>query len=175
MSELGERLRSARTAAGLSLSAMASKTHYSKPYLSQLEGGTRTVKPEHVIAYSRALNVAVESLYGAPQDPLRVAHEWLVADTPAALHQKAGRRVGESLVGELERRVIELRYLDDTVGGGDLIPVVRRELADTAEAVKCGSYADPVGRRLRVVVGELAQLAGWVASDAGNYLEAQRI
>jgi transcriptional regulator with XRE-family HTH domain len=174
MSELGRRMRAAREAAGVSLSAMAAKTHYSKPYLSQLEGGTRTVKPDHVTAYSRALNVAADALYGPPQDPLRVAHEWLVADTPVALHREAGRRVGESLVDELERRVIELRLLDDTVGGGDLIPLVRRELADTAEVVKCGSYAEPIGRRLRIVVGELAQLVGWVASDAGNYLEAER-
>lgn len=174
MSELGGRLREAREAAGISLSAMAAKTHYSKPYLSQLEGGTRTVKPDHVTAYSRALNVAADVLYGPSQDPLRVAHEWLVADTPVALHREAGRRIGESLVDELERRVVELRLLDDTVGGGDLVPLVRRELADTTEVVKCASYAEPIGRRLRVVVGELAQLVGWVASDAGKYLEAER-
>src|SRR5207248_1897549 len=111
MSELGERLRAARVAAGLSLSAMSAKTHYSKPYLSQLEGGTRTVNPEHVTAYSRALNVSVDALFGPPQNPLRVAHEWLVADTPVAIHQAAGRRVGESLVSEIERRVIDLRHL----------------------------------------------------------------
>lgn len=174
MSELGARLREAREAAGLSLSAMAAKTHYSKPYLSQLESGARPAKPDHVTAYSRALNVAVDALYGPPLDPLRAAHEWLVADTPVTVHQQAGRRVGASLAGELEARVIELRLLDDTVGGGDLIPLVRRELANTAEIVKHGSYTEPVGRRLRVVVGELAQLAGWVASDAGHYLEAQR-
>ncbi|MFE0023257.1 helix-turn-helix domain-containing protein [Amycolatopsis sp. NPDC059021] len=174
MSELGERLKAARNAAGISLAAMATKTHYSKPYLSQLEGGTRTVKPDHVTAYSRALSISVESLYGPALDPLRVAHEWLVADTPVAQHRQAGRRVGESLVGELERRVVELRHLDDTVGGGDLIPLVRRELAEAAEVVRCGSYPGSVGRRLRVVVGELAQLAGWVASDAGAYVEAEQ-
>ncbi|MEV6905540.1 helix-turn-helix transcriptional regulator [Amycolatopsis sp. NPDC051071] len=174
MSELGAALRAAREAAGISLSAMAAKTHYSKPYLSQLESGTRTAKPDHVTAYSRALNVAVDALYGPPLDPLRIAHEWLVADTPVTVHREAGRRVGASLADELEDRVMELRLLDDTVGGGDLIPLVRRELANTAEIVKHGSYAEPVGRRLRVIVGELAQLSGWVASDAGHYVEAQR-
>ncbi|MGY6652850.1 helix-turn-helix domain-containing protein [Amycolatopsis sp. TRM77291] len=174
MSELGARLRAARETAGLSLSALAARTHYSKPYLSQLESGARPAKPDHVVAYSRALNVAVEALYGPSLDPLRVAHEWLVADNPATTHQEAGRRVGASLAGELEDRVIELRLLDDTVGGGDLIPLVRRELANTAEVVKHGSYTEAIGRRLRVVVGELSQLAGWVASDAGQYAEAQR-
>lgn len=51
MSELGELLRAARTAAGLSLSAIAARSNYSKPYLGQLETGLRQVKPEHVAAY----------------------------------------------------------------------------------------------------------------------------
>src|SRR5262249_41624165 len=34
---------------------------------------------------------------------------------------------------------------------------------------------EDIGRRLLTVAGELAQLAGWVASDAGRYGEAQRI
>ncbi|WIX85742.1 helix-turn-helix transcriptional regulator [Amycolatopsis sp. DG1A-15b] len=174
MHELGGQLRAAREAAGISLSRMAAKTHYSKTYIWQLENGERTVKPEHVTAYSRALNVAVDALYGPSLDPLRLAHQWLVSDTPVAVHRAAGRRVGDSLAEELERRVIELRHLDDTVGGGDLNPLVQRELAEAADIVNGGSYTDQVGRRLRVVVGELAQLAGWVASDAGAYLQAER-
>ncbi len=41
--------------------------------------------------------------------------------------------------------------------------------------VNDASYAEDTGRRLLTVVGELAQLGGWVASDAGRYVEAQRI
>ncbi|WP_439377885.1 helix-turn-helix domain-containing protein [Amycolatopsis lexingtonensis] len=174
MSDLGARLRAAREAAGLSLAAMSAKTHWSKALLGHLETGTRDVKREHVITYSRALNVSVESLYGPPQDPLRVAHEWLVADTPASVHRSAGRRVGESFAAEVEQRVIDLRHLDDTIGGGDLSPLVRRELAETSAVVRCASYSESVGRRLLIAVGELSQLAGWVASDAGYYLEAQQ-
>jgi tetratricopeptide (TPR) repeat protein len=43
------------------------------------------------------------------------------------------------------------------------------------DAVRSASYTEKIGRRLLTVVGELAQLAGWVASDAGRYGEAQRI
>jgi transcriptional regulator with XRE-family HTH domain len=175
MAELGQRLRAAREAADLSLSAMAAKTNYTKPYLSLLENGKRTVRPEHVTAYSRALNVSADALYGPPQNPLRVAHEWLVADTPVSVHRTSGRRVGESLTSEVERRVIDLRYLDDTIGGGDLVPIVHRELADTIEIVKLGSYTENIGKRLLIAVGELSQLVGWVASDAGHYQEAQRV
>ncbi|WET82966.1 helix-turn-helix transcriptional regulator [Amycolatopsis sp. QT-25] len=175
MAELGQRLRAAREAADLSLSAMAAKTNYTKPYLSLLENGKRTVRPEHVTAYSRALNVSAEALYGPKQDPLRMAHEWLVAATPVAVHRTSGRRVGESLTSEIERRVIDLRYLDDTIGGGDLMPIVHRELADTMEIVEIGSYTENIGKRLLVALGELSQLVGWVASDAGHYQEAQRV
>lgn len=154
---------------------MACRTHYSKPLLGHLETGKRTVKPEHVAAYSRALGVSVERLYGSLDDPLRTAHEWLVAETPVSVQSAVGRRVGASLAGALERRVIELRHLDDVVGGLDLFPLVSKELSDAQRVVNAASYTEETGRRLLTVVGELAQLTGWVASDAGQYVEAQRV
>ncbi|GAA5169360.1 helix-turn-helix transcriptional regulator [Amycolatopsis dongchuanensis] len=156
MDDLGARLRAAREVAGMSLAAMAVRTHYSKPLLGLLETGKRTIKPEHVVAYSRALNVSVGTLYGRLDDPLRVAHEWLVADTPVQRYSAAGSRVGPSLASELEQRVIELRHLDDVIGGGDLIPLVRRELAEAERVVNESSYTEHTGRRLLTVVGELA-------------------
>lgn len=175
MSDLGANLRAAREAAGLSLSAVAGRTHYSKALLGHLETGRRTVTPEHVTAYSRALGVSAEGLYGPALDPLRVAHEWLVADPLIRAESVAGRRVGAALATELERRVIDLRHLDDTVGGNDLSPVVAAELATARDIVRHCSYSETTGRRLLASVGELAQLAGWVASDAGQHLEAERV
>lgn len=119
MTDLGEALRASREEAGVSLAAMAARTHYSKQLLGLLETGKRTIKPEHVEAYSRALNVPIEMLQGPTDDPLRVAHEWLVSDSPTVVQLRSGRRVGAMLLGELETRVIELRHLDDVIGGGD--------------------------------------------------------
>jgi transcriptional regulator with XRE-family HTH domain len=175
VSDLGAKLRAAREAAGVSLAAIAARTHYSKALLGHLETGRRTVKPEHVAAYSRALGVSVERLYGPSGDPVRVAHEWLVADSPAIVQSAAGRRVGATLANALEHRVIELRHLDDLIGGTDLFPVVNKELAGAQRIVREATYSEETGRRLLTVVGELAQLAGWVASDAGQYVEAQRV
>ncbi|CAM2800406.1 helix-turn-helix transcriptional regulator [Saccharomonospora xinjiangensis] len=175
MTDLGANLRAARDAAGVSLSAMAARTHYSKPLLGLLETGKRAIKAEHVSAYARALNISVETLYGPRDDPLRVAHEWLVADNPVEVHSAAGRRVGAGLAGELEHRVIELRHLDDVVGGRDLLPVVHQELVAAQRVVNDASYTEGTGRRLLTVVAELAQLTGWVAGDAGHYAEAQRV
>jgi hypothetical protein len=41
--------------------------------------------------------------------------------------------------------------------------------------VRNGSYTEPIGWRLLTATGELSQLAGWVASDAGRLADAQRI
>ncbi|WP_308283276.1 helix-turn-helix transcriptional regulator [Pseudonocardia nigra] len=174
MSEVGQRLRAAREDAGVSLTSLARRTHYSKALLGHLETGNRTVTPEHVTAYARALGVSVNRLYGPSADPMRVAHEWLVSDSPATVHRAAGRRIGPSLATELEQRVIELRHLDDLVSGAELLPVVSKELSGAERVVNETSYAEGTGRRLLGVVGELAQLVGWVASDAGRYVEAQR-
>ncbi|WP_328610384.1 helix-turn-helix domain-containing protein [Amycolatopsis sp. NBC_00345] len=46
--DLGARLRRARTDAGVSLAALATRTHYSKPLLGLLETGKRTISPDHV-------------------------------------------------------------------------------------------------------------------------------
>lgn len=173
--ELGPTLRAAREAAGLSLAAMAARSHFSKAQLGHLETGRRTVTSEHVTAYSRALGVPVASLYGPPDDPLRLAHEWLVTDAPVRAHLASGRRVGSSLAAELERRVVDLRLLDDLIGGCDLLPLVRKELDDAQAVVREGGHTAGIERRLLTVVGELSQLVGWVAGDAGRYGEAQAV
>jgi transcriptional regulator with XRE-family HTH domain len=97
VSDLGRNLRAAREAAGVSLAALARRTHYSKALLGHLETGNRTITTEHVTAYARALGVSVDTLYAQPADPLRVAHEWLVSESPAMVHRASGRVSRRSL------------------------------------------------------------------------------
>ncbi|BDT93182.1 helix-turn-helix domain-containing protein [Nocardia sputorum] len=175
MENPGFLLRKARLSRGVSLAALAAKTNYSKSLLGMLENGQRDVKQEHILGYSRALNIPMEALLAPSPDPIRVAHEWLVADSPPRTHASAGRRVGESLATEMERRVVELRHLDDSVGSEDLFPLVRQEFESARKVIAECSYSERVGKRLLTVAGELAQLAGWVASDAGRYDDAQRL
>jgi transcriptional regulator with XRE-family HTH domain len=98
----------------------------------------------------------------------RLIHEWLVVEPPHDLHLQTGRRIGEQLVASVEQRVVQLRHLDDFVGGRDLHTLVESQLAATGRLLREGSYTDPLGRRLFVAIGELCQLAGWVAADAGQ-------
>lgn len=78
-------------------------------------------------------------------------------------------------VEEVEQRLQHLRRLDDHVGGTDTYAMVTGELAVTTALLRDGAYTEEVGRRLLVAIGELAQVAGWVTSDAGRHAEAKRL
>lgn len=97
----------------------------------------------------------------------RVVHEWLVAPPPQKVELTSGRRIGEGLVSKVEKRVIQLRLMDDYFGGRDLLAIVEREMALTSQLLRDAAFSDLLGRRLLIAIGELCQLASWVAVDAG--------
>lgn len=116
-----------------------------------------------------------DALAGEPADGdvLRLAHEWMVHDPPQLHHLRAGRRIGMETVATVEQRVHQLRLMDDHIGGQESYRLVAGELSATATLLREASCVEPVARRLLVAVGELAQLAGWVASDAGMHTRAR--
>lgn len=99
----------------------------------------------------------------------RLSREWRVVVPPQVVQVRAGRAVGARLAHLVTERADVLRRMDDLVGGGDLYDLVRRELQATLDLVKGAAYTEKVGRALLAAVGELCQLAGWVASDAGSH------
>jgi transcriptional regulator with XRE-family HTH domain len=104
----------------------------------------------------------------------RLVHEWLLAEPPQLAELRAGRRIGEGLARTVEGRVEHLRRLDDVVGGGDLYALVGAELRATLTLLRDTAYGEALGRRLLTAAGELCQLAGWVADDAGLHALARR-
>lgn len=86
MAVSGEVLRAAREAAGLSLSALALRTAYAKPYLSQIETGKRRVLEAHVRAYAQALGLSAEVMAGC----FRQGASQTLADLEAALSEARG-------------------------------------------------------------------------------------
>ncbi len=109
-----------------------------------------------------------------PTLAIRLAHEWLVTEPPQIVEIRAGRQIGEGLIGTLERRVEQLRRMDDFIGGNDLHELVEKELRATIGLLKEASYRETLGKRLLTTVGELCQLAGWVTADAGLSAVAER-
>ncbi|MEU9285838.1 helix-turn-helix domain-containing protein [Streptomyces sp. NPDC048275] len=96
-------------------------------------------------------------------------------DPLSPLSARSGRRIGAGQVVDLAQRVHGLRLADDVVYGKDLIGPALRELRAAVKLYREGVHTEEVGRELLRAIGELAQIAGWVASDAGEHAEAERI
>ncbi|MEU7592157.1 transcriptional regulator [Streptomyces sp. NPDC039022] len=146
--------------------------------VSRWEKGKRT--PCQWLPFiAAALGVPVDVLKEpreADEPPLPALEDFLPAGDPLApLSAREGRRVGLGQVGDLQERVHGLRLADDVLAGGDLIRPALRELRAAVRVYKEGAHSGEVGRALLRQIGELAQIAGWIASDAGQHADAERV
>ena len=92
----------------------------------------------------------------------------------APLTAAGGQRIGASTITSLAGRVHGLRIADDVLAGGDLITPAFRELRSTVRLFRESNYSEDVRRNFLVQIGEMAQIAGWIASDAGQDEHAQQ-
>ncbi|MGY2026421.1 helix-turn-helix domain-containing protein [Nocardia gipuzkoensis] len=154
----GERLRAARESAGLSLSAMAARTHFSKPLLGLLETGQRTIKPEHVRAYADALGVG-SSLFVEPTDGEQAAADWLA--------RVAASDLGGDTLDRLEAAVDDLASAYSSTPPAELLIRIRQHLGYAGRLMD-GQMTLGQHRRLLVAVGWLALLASTCHIDLGQ-------
>ncbi|SEG92205.1 Helix-turn-helix domain-containing protein [Thermomonospora echinospora] len=91
---------------------------------------------------------------------------------PLASH--VGRRIGMSTADGLAARAHGLRLADDVIAGGDLIAPAFRELNAAIRLYRETTHTEEVGRALLASIAEMAQIAGWIASDAGQHDQAER-
>jgi tetratricopeptide (TPR) repeat protein len=85
-----------------------------------------------------------------------------------------GRRVGMSTAADLAARAHGLRLADDVIAGGDLLAPAFRELDAAIRLYRETTHTEEVGRALLAIIAEMAQIAGWIASDAGRHDQAER-
>ncbi len=146
--------------------------------ISRYERGKRTPR-DWLPIIATALGVTVDDLegrHGPPEPPLPTLADYLPEGNPlASLSARPGRRIGVGAVSDLQKRVHGLRLADDVIAGGDLIRPALRELRSAVRVYREGTYNSEVGRGLLRQIGELSQIAGWIASDAGQHNEAERI
>lgn len=107
--------------------------------------------------------------------PVTVADFLPETDPLHPLSVRRGRRIGATDIRDLAGRIHALRLADDVLAGGDLIGPALRELRSAVKLYRESSYATEVGRSMLAQIGELAQICGWIASDAGRHDEADRI
>jgi transcriptional regulator with XRE-family HTH domain len=139
--------------------------------ISRWETGKR--KPREWLPFlAAALAVPVEALrepQTPAEPPLPTLADFLPEGDPLRpLQARSGRRVGMAQVSDLQQRVHGLRLADDVLAGGDLIRPALRELRSAVKLYREGTHSSEVGRELLRQIGELAQIAGWIASDAGQ-------
>ncbi|HET6859612.1 MAG TPA: helix-turn-helix transcriptional regulator [Streptomyces sp.] len=91
------------------------------------------------------------------------------------IEPRTGRRVGATEVAGLAARVHGLRLADDVLSGGDLAGPAVRELRSAVRLHREASYGEETGCGLLVQIGELAQICGWILSDAGRHEDAQHV
>ncbi|MFD7565800.1 helix-turn-helix transcriptional regulator [Streptomyces tendae] len=146
--------------------------------VSRWETGKRTPR-EWLPFIAEALGVSLGALRAplvTAQPALPTLSDFLPADDPLApLSTATGRRIGVSQVVDLQQRVHGLRLADDVLAGRDLIRPALRELRAAVKLYRESSHTVEVGRQLLCQIGELSQIAGWIASDAGQHDEAERI
>lgn len=76
--------------------------------------------------------------------------------------------MGRTTADDLAARAHGLRLADDVLAEGDLIEPAFRELNSAVRVLRESAHSDVIHWELLRAVGELAQIAGWVASDAAD-------
>lgn len=102
------------------------------------------------------------------------AHEWLIAAPVASASQARGHHLSEGVLQQLDTITDGLRRLDDQLGGGAVLDLVRQHLRTVTDLLEQRRYGDSTGRQLHALAGELLRLAGWLSFDAGHHAQAQR-
>ena len=165
------------------ISGTASVTRHE---ISRWERGER-VPDVWLPALARALSVPLDTLERAAAHArgedigteLRSPAEALAYFLPDSvdlgpLASSAGRRIGATTAAALADRAHGLRLADDVIAGGDLLAPALRELDGAVRLYRETTHSEETGRSLLSSIGEIAQITGWIASDAGEHDQAAR-
>jgi transcriptional regulator with XRE-family HTH domain len=186
---IGARLRSERKARRLTVDALAEalrdnaseRERRRMPKLRDLsrmirgyEAGEHVPGPRNRMLYAAAFGIDEAELFEADEGPRVVItpSEQRGGLLPAGGLSGRLANVGRVRAGSIEdlsARVHALRLADDLLAGGDLIAPAFRELDGVVRMYRDTTHDEEASHGLLTVIGEFAQIAGWVASDAGQH------
>jgi tetratricopeptide (TPR) repeat protein len=86
----------------------------------------------------------------------------------------SGGRLGAGDLDQLARQTARLRRLDDVLGGADTYQLYLGQAQETGRLLVDGTYPEWIGTRLRSLLAEHLQMAGWAAFDAGEHTRAHQ-
>lgn len=90
-----------------------------------------------------------------------------LGQAPAAASARGYRRLDMSMITHLERRLDDLRHLDDVLGGRALRHVAMDEFALLGKLASETAYDTGTGRRLFSALSEAGRICGWIHFDQG--------
>lgn len=96
--DIRKRIRDLRKTKGMSAKDVAERMGISRPFYTQLEGGTRRLSVQYLEGIAKALGTTVADLYsedGVPASPGVVASSIAGSDTPPELAEKLRPYLGE--------------------------------------------------------------------------------
>jgi hypothetical protein len=101
---------------------------------------------------------------------------WMAgSESATALTGRAGTTaVTVAEVEHVDRVIAGLRHMDDSLGGGAVLPAAQGVLRNVSTMLNERRFTDQVGRRLLSCSAETLRLAGFLAFDAGNRGQAER-
>ncbi|MFC5182826.1 transcriptional regulator [Actinomadura harenae] len=150
--------------------------------IKEWERGLHRPSPRYRSLYALATGRTEDELFGPERSAQRAEPLGSLPGLPlpsgelsARLAEITGRRVGAGIVTDLAARVHGLRLADDLLAGGDLFVPAVRELENAIRVHRESSHSEQTSRELLALIGEFAQIAGWVASDAGEHDRAAEI
>lgn len=112
---------------------------------------------------------------GPVGDARQAALRWLVSsDFRPATATSGSRRVGQEDLDRLAANRVQLKALDNRVGGAAVLPLLTSYLRRDVVPLLHGRYTDTTGRRLMAVTAQLVLDAGWAAYDANAQPFARR-
>lgn len=103
-----------------------------------------------------------------------LAVDWLTVESRPAAARSEGVELPTEMLDVLMDRIARLRRLSTGQNCALVLNWVVHELRWALHLTRSASYDAPSGRRLYGAIAELAQLAGWLAEDHGQYVRAQQ-
>lgn len=104
-----------------------------------------------------------------------ITTDWSAAFGQPAVAGTGRRQLTPKMVAHLERRLDDLRRLDDVLGGGELRRASVSELRLLNALAEKATYTAETGQRLFSAISEAARICGWLHFDAGSHAAAQKL
>ncbi|MGW5353368.1 transcriptional regulator [Streptomyces sp. NPDC004031] len=104
-----------------------------------------------------------------------VAAQWSDAAAAVAAAPTAARRpqIDGGIADFFDRRLDDLRHLDDRIGSGQVYDAALAELNLIKTTITSTTHSQAVRKRLFSAAAEASRAAGWTAYDSGNHAAAE--